>query len=107
MKVLLSPMAKQDLIDIKLYITNNLSNSIAAASVVSRITKQLRNLAEVPRFGSPLSSIVDVDTDYRYLLCGNYTAFYRIEDKIIYVDQILYGRRNFMKILFGISIEDE
>jgi len=107
MKVHLSPMAQQDLMDTKLYITNHLLNPIAAANVLSRITKRLRTLAESPCIGSPLSSIVDIETDYRYLLCGNYTAFYRIEGNAVYVDRILYGKRDFMKILFGRAFEDD
>jgi len=107
MNLRLSPMAQQDLLDIKSYITNDLSNPIAAANVISRITKRLRSLEESPRLGAPLSAIVDVETNYRYLLCGSYTAFYRVDDLTVYIDRILYGRRDFMKILFGTNFESD
>lgn len=108
MKVQLSPEAEKDLFKTKFYIANNLSNPIAAENVTKRITKRLRSLSDNPRLGSPLSSIVDVETDYRYLLCSKYyMAFYRIEEKRVYVDRIIDGRRNYMKILFGLPEEDE
>ena len=107
MKVHLSPMARQDLQDIQAYITNNLANPIAAKHVLSRIMKRIRVLSGSPRIGAPLSAIVDVETNYRYLLCGNYTAFYRIETDGVYVDRVLYGRRDFMRILFGAPSEEE
>ena len=54
--------------------------------------------------GAPLSSIVDIETDYRFLVCGNYTAFYRYDEKFVYVIRVLYSRRDFMKILFGVPM---
>ena len=68
---------------------------------VAKITKRIRMLADFPESGASLSSIVDFETDYRFLVCGNYTAFYRIENQTVKIIRVLYGRRNFMKILFG------
>ena len=70
---------------------------------VAKITKRIRMLADFPESGASLSSIVDFETDYRFLVCGNYTAFYRIENQTVKIIRVLYGRRNFMKILFGES----
>lgn len=58
-------------------------------------------LAEFPNSGAPLAGAVGIETDYRYLVCGNYTAFYRVENETVYIVRILYGRRDFMRILFG------
>ena len=97
----ISPDAKKDLEAIKAYICKELENPIAAVNVVSRITKSLKNLKDMPGAGAPLSSKVSFDTDYRFLVCGNYLAFYRYENKTVYVDRILYGRRDYVKILFS------
>jgi plasmid stabilization system protein ParE len=51
--------------------------------------------------GTKLSSLIDIATDYRFLVCGNYIAFYRIDGNDVYVIRILYGRRDYVKILFG------
>lgn len=96
-----SPEAVGDLQQIKAYISEDLCNEQAAINTLSNIMKHIRIIAQFPESGAPLSSIVDFETDYRFLVCGNYTAFYRVEAQTIYIVRILYGRRNFMQILFG------
>ena len=90
-----SPEAITDLQQTKAYITEELCNEQVA------ITKRIRMLASFPESGATLSSIVDFETDYRFLVCGSYTAFYRIENQTVNIVRVLYGRRNFMQILFG------
>ena len=96
-----SPEAITDLQRTKAYITEELCNEQAAAGTVAKITKRIRQLSVFPEIGVLLSSIVDFETDYRFLVCGNYTVFYRIENQIVNIVRVLYGRRNFMQILFG------
>ncbi|MGG6311840.1 type II toxin-antitoxin system RelE/ParE family toxin [Paenibacillus macerans] len=55
---------------------------------------------DFPEVGAPLSVIVDLQTEYRYLVCDNYSIFYRYEDGVVYVLRVLYGRRNYMRVLF-------
>ena len=102
----ISPLAKNDLHEIRSYITDELKNPSAAGNVVKRITKKLRRLKDFPLMGSTLSSIVDVETDYRFLVCDNYMAFYRYDDKVVYIIRVLLGRRDFIKILFGNELMD-
>ena len=58
-------------------------------------------LADFPLIGAPLSSIYEIDSDYRFLVCGNYLAFYRPQESEVLIDRILYGRRDYLVILFG------
>lgn len=104
-KIVFSKKAINDLKGIKTYITDELLNEAAANKTVTKIMEQVRMLADFPEIGAPLSSIVDMETNYRYLVCGHYIAFYRYEEDIIFIDRILYSRRNFMQILFGITEE--
>ena len=65
-------------------------------------------LADFPLIGSPLSSIVKTKTDHRFLVCGNYLVFYRAKTDSVYIDRILYGRRDYTKILFsGVPGDEE
>jgi len=96
----ISPKARNDLTEIQRYISQELCNSQAATSLVSKITKKIRELREYPEIGASLSSIVDIQTDYRVLICDNYMIFYRNEHGVVVVSRILYGRRDYMKILF-------
>ena len=101
-----SPEAVADLHQTKVYITEELCNEQAAVGTVAKITKRIRMLASFPDSGAPLSFIVDFETDHRFLVCGNYTAFYRIENQTVNIIRVLYGRRNFMQILFGAPSEN-
>ena len=106
-KLWISTEAQNDLLEIKKYITGELGNPTAAANILTRITKKLRTLTEYPEIGSPLSSVVEMATDYRFLVCGNYMAFYRYDTETVHVIRVLYGRRDYMKILFGGMVADE
>lgn len=96
-----SPEAISDLRETKVYITDELCNEQAAINTIAKITTSIRRLEQYPEMGAPLSSVVDMNTDYRFLVCGNYSAFYRYADGAVLIVRVLYGRRNFMHILFG------
>ena len=106
-KLKISPEAKNDLAEIKGYISEELCNPQAAVNLVSKITKKIRGLSEHPEIGALIYSVVDIQTDYRFLVCDNYLIFYRCEDGIVFVSRILYGRRDYTRILFGDLPEDE
>lgn len=97
----ISPAAQADLTEIKAYITEELENPIAAVSTVQRITKAIRALSANAFMGTPLSAVTDINSDYRYLVSGNYMVFYRAYDADVFVDRVLYGRRDYLRILFG------
>ncbi len=100
-KLKISPEAKDDLAKIKGYISQELCNPQTEINLVSKITEKIRGLTEHPRIGAPLSSVLDIQTDYRFLVCDNYLIFYRYEDEFVFVSRIIYGRRNYTRILFG------
>jgi len=102
-----TPAAKDDLAGIKEYITEQLVNPVAAVSKVAKITKRIRELEQFPEMGTPLSSITNLVTDYRFLVCANYLAFYRIDGNEVKIVRILYGRRDYVTILFGELPPDE
>lgn len=103
----LSEEAQNDLFQIKAYIKEELQNPSAALETVSRITKSLRVLEDYAKAGALLSSIVDIKSDYRFIVCGNYISFYRTYGTEVYVDRILYAHCNYMQILFDNSKKDE
>lgn len=102
-KLLLSDLAKDDLQEIKAYIANDLQNPSAVLKTLKTITHKLRSLEQFPASGFPLSSVTDFFSDYRCLICGNYIAFYRTTEDTVYIDRVLYGKRNYMKVLFNLD----
>lgn len=103
----LSEEAQNDLLEIKAYIEEELLNPSAALATVSRITKSLRILQNHAQAGAPLSSIADIESDYRFIVSGNYISFYRAYGSEVFIDRIFYARCDYMRILFGDSTTDE
>lgn len=66
-------------------ITEELCNEQAATKTVSKIFKDIRMLSEFPESAPLLSAIVNFDTNYRYLVCGKYVAFYRLEENELFL----------------------
>ena len=106
-KLHLSPEAQEDLSEIKAYIAEDLENPQAALSTVMKITKTIRMLQDHALIGTPLSAMADVNSDYRYLVSGNYMVFYRVAGKDVFIDRVLYGRRDYLRILFADTQEEQ
>ncbi len=54
---------------------------------------------EFPESGAPLEPHINLDSPYRFITAGNYIAFYRFEENTVYVDRVLYQKRNYAKLL--------
>lgn len=93
--------ACRDLDDIWDYIVTDLCNASAAERVVNDILDVVEQLENFSEMGALLASIANVDSDYRFIVSGNYLIFYRVSGMDVYVDRILYGRRDYLRILFG------
>ena len=99
-KIHYSPESRRDLDDIWDYIVSELQNRSAAERVINRIIDAADPLKNFAEMGTPLSSIADIGTDYRFLVSGNYMVFYRVQGNDVYIDRVLYGRRDYLRILF-------
>ena len=99
--------SRRDLDEIWDYIAYNLQNVSAAERIVNRIMNDVNHLENHAEMGALLSSIVNVESDYRFLVTGNYLTFYRVSGNDVYVDRILYARRDYLRVLFGDTQEEE
>lgn len=107
-KLQVSPAAQRDLQEIKSYIASDLDNPTAALSIVKKITKRIRGLLDHPLMGAPLSSVCSADSDEHFLVSGKYLIFYRVSyhGAEIYIDRVLYGGRDYLRILFERTLEE-
>lgn len=105
-KVSLSQSARLDLLEIKEYISKELENPIAAKSTLRKIMDQVRTLRSQPLAGTPVPS-ADMDGEFRYLTSGNYMIFYHVRSTEVYIDRVLYGRRDYLRVLFEDAWEDQ
>ena len=106
-KIHYSPESRRDLDDIWDYIVLELQNRSAAERVLDHIMDAVDPLKNFAEMGTPLSSIADVGTDYRFLVSGNYMVFYRVQGCDVYIDRVLYGRSDYMSSLFKDSLREE
>ena len=106
-KIHYSPESRRDLDDIWDYIVSELQNRSAAERVIDRIMDAVDPLKNFAEIGTPLSSIADVGTDYRFLVSGNYMTFYRVQGNDVFIDCVLYGRSDYMSALFKNLLREE
>lgn len=95
-----SPAALKDLDEIWEYIFSELCNPDAADNTVNAILDKAEKLKDFPYSGAPLDTIARIHSDYRFVVSGNFLAFYRVSDEVVYIDRVLYQRRDCLRVLF-------
>lgn len=103
----LSHLAKADMQEIGDYISQSLRNPNAAQQLIRRFRESITSLRSFPEMGTPLLSEPSDRIPYRYIICGSYMIFYHFAAETVYVDRVLYGRRDYMALLFGNLISEE
>lgn len=105
--LVISPLAKADMREIGDYISNELKNPIAAKQTIQRFQKATLPLQKYPEMGSPLLAAGTQDISYRFLVCGSYLIFYHLASDTVQVDRVLYGRRDYLTLLFGDQLSED
>lgn len=103
MKLRINPEVIEDIAEIKRYIREELCNPAAADRIAKRIVSAYKGLKTAPFIGAPLDSVLEVKTDYRFLVCGNYLIFYKVKNDVISIYRVMNGRRDYCRQLFGMS----
>ena len=104
--VFMSKEATKDLEQIGDYIAHQFQSPKSAHNIVLKIKERIKKLEDFPLIGTPLSAIIATHTDYRFLGCGSYLAFYRHINGDVFIDRILHGRQDYISILLGDAQED-
>ncbi len=106
-KIVISPLARADMREIGDYISQELHNPAAALRLIHRFQETIAPLRNYPQMGSPVLVAEKEHHAYRYLICGNNLLFYHVAEDVVYVDRVLYGRRDYMALLFADRLEEE
>ncbi len=99
-----SPMALNDMQHLRDYILANWGEN-DAKRILKKMTSDIRRLEEHPLLGVDLGKIIDVPTDYRYLIAEKNYVFYHLEVEKVRVVRVLNEQQDYMKQLFGIITE--
>ena len=101
-KVEYSQIVRRKLKALKARLTSEFGPEVSGKSL-KRITDAVRGLEKFAEKGVLVSSMYDLDCDYRYLYVGHNYLFYRIEKNKIIIVEMFDDREDFMYKLFGVS----
>jgi plasmid stabilization system protein ParE len=94
-------VAKQDMVDIAMYISHELSNPTAAEKLINKIIKAANQLIDSPYIYRVHYPIRQLKYEYRKVIAQNYLIFYFVseEKKLLTVARVIYTRRNYENLL--------
>jgi len=98
-KLKFTPEANMDLFEIFEYVTNNLSAPVAAGTLIDKIEDACKKLVLFPLSGSIPRDNILVKKDYRLIAVDNFIVFYQVDDRVIRIMRIVYGKRNYQALL--------
>ena len=95
------PVAKSDIENIILYISERLSSHKTALNLLDAFEQTANTLKVFPyahgvyKFSKPLTK------EYRYVTVKNYIIFYTVfeDKKVVEIRRVLYGKMDFSKII--------
>jgi toxin ParE1/3/4 len=99
-KLSFTPQSRDDIAEIHRYISDELGSPVAAETTIRKIMEHINKLRDFPDMGASLKNRLGVKTEYRFLVCENYLAFYKHEGDGIHIYSILYSKRDPWNVLF-------
>ena len=97
MKAVLSSQADTRLTEIYKYYDREVSEE-TALRIVNRILDAIEELERLPSIGAIELRLQKLDLVYKYMVVDNYKIIYRVEQDIIYINDIFDGRQDPHKI---------
>lgn len=100
-RVDISDPAESDLGDIIRYIASQLSAPLSALHLMELLEESMEDLSDMPQRYPFVSDERLAQMGYRKLSVKNYIVFFSIDekDKVVDIERILYGRRDWLRIL--------
>lgn len=95
-----------DLKEIKEYIILELCDEFIAKETILKITDRIKQLEYFSKVGPLLSNKIAVNIPIRYLICGNYVVFYKVDSENVIIYRIIHLRRDYMQIIFDDLLEE-
>lgn len=100
------PVARQDLIDIVRYISQELKNPDAANHLAVKLVEAAERVTAFPYANSSYQPIRPLKHEYRKILVQNYLILYWVDEKkkLVTIARVLYAKRNYKRLLEEDSI---
>lgn len=99
--ILFTPLAKEDLDEIDLYISSNLQNPNAAERLLNRIEESVSKLSKFPYIAPNASDAYLSSKGYRKLVIENYLVFYLVDEihGNVIIMHVIYAAREYQDLL--------
>ena len=98
-QLLYSPPAQLDLAEIRDYFSNELHEHDKGHGIIGDILAAVEQIPGRALRYPPVGPLPFTADAYRFATDGNYLVFFRVVDAAVYVDRILYKRRDFTSLL--------
>ncbi len=102
-KIKYSPYIAIDIYDIWQHIALVLKNPNAANRIVDNINEKMAYVEEFPFAGSKYYHPDYSESEYRFAIVNSYKIFYKIENKTILFERVLYSKRNHERLFFSVK----
>ena len=87
MKLRINAIVAEDLKNIKEYIEED--NEEMAVKTIQEIYDRIENIQQFPYMGADLAKRVSFQTDYKYVICGNYVVLYKIGKDFVKIYRVM------------------
>lgn len=100
-KIKFSKDARNDLVDIYKYISNNLQEPNIAKKLIQKMRKEIYELENSPQIYSIINDNFLKKLEIRKIRVKNYFVFYsvNVKDRSVEVIRIMYARRNWSELI--------
>lgn len=95
------PIAKQDIIDIVLYISDQLNAPKAALDLLDAFDHSISLLSEFPYLHKIYRTLRALEEEYRMLPVKNYAVFYivRESEEVVEIHRVINARMDLTKVI--------
>ena len=100
-KVKFTDTAKEDLRNIAVYIAEQLGDRNIAIGFVNELREKTKILLDFPESGAVPDDRIMKNSDYRFLVCGEYLIFYHYapKDGTSYILSIFNSKRDYSRVM--------
>ena len=106
-KIILTPDAEEDLVELRNYIADVLLARDTARNYIRTIRKEIGSLSELPARYKPVDDEPWHSRGIRRIMANNFFVYYRIDEdrKQVFVLNVIYARRDQLRMLEQMNID--
>lgn len=100
-KIIITPDAENDLLELRNYITEVLRSRETAKRYIHTIRTEIGSLSKIPARYKPVDDEPWHSRGIRRIIVKNFFVYYRIdeEEKMVFILNVIYARRNQLRML--------